>query len=153
MYCAIKICMGRGAGGGGSLIETIFYCSSAASGWKRGKRVLNHMECYNSPRLKTAMSNSIPALVPTGHSSLAESSASRIWVLCALSSSKCSQNACLCRQLCNCSRDEVSLCTSAHKGSMKSASHLLEYWVVVFLERDEYRWSLHWSGAKCRKNF
>lgn len=67
---------------GGALIETIFYCSSAASGWKRGKRVLDHMGNYNGTRLKTAMSNSIPVLVPTGHSSLTQPSARRISFLC-----------------------------------------------------------------------
>lgn len=79
-------------GGGGALIETIFYCGSAASGWKRGKRVLDHMGNYNGTRLKTAMSNSIPALVPTGHSSLTEPSPRRELAFYApLSSSKCSQ--------------------------------------------------------------
>lgn len=156
MYCAIKKCMG----GAGALIETIFYCSSAASGWKRGKCVLNHMGSYNGTRLKTAMSNSIPALVPTGHSSLTEPSALRIWFSCALSSSKCSQNARLCRKSCNCSRDEVALGTNAIKVGWKLhlTCSVIEYiasgWGIAFGERYcKCRWSLHWRDAKCRKKF
>lgn len=99
--------------GGGALIETIFHCSWAASGRKRGKHVLSHMECYNGTRLKTAMSNCIPALVPAGHSSFSVSLL--LWEFTfyvPLSISKCSQNECPLRQLCNYSGDEVSLHTS-----------------------------------------
>lgn len=59
LYCAIKKTNGE-------LIKTIFHCSWTASGRKRGKHVLSHMERYNGTHLKTAMNNCVPAPMPAG---------------------------------------------------------------------------------------
>lgn len=105
---------------GGALIETIFHCSWTASGRKRGKHLLSHMECYNGTRLKTAMNNCILALMPAGHSSFSPNLL--LWeftFFVYLSISKCSWNEYPLRQLCNNSRNEVSLHTSTVHSATK----------------------------------